>query len=183
MNLSWVGSPVVAPGKIPWRRKWQSTPTLLPGKSHRWRRVIGYSPWGLKESDTTERLHFTSIHFRTLETKGLSSTLKLRKCSKKEVISSKSNILKMEDFPNILLITSMDSVDYFGRQLTSSHFVKPCVFIGIKSKTTLSLTPDFHKGFPLNFYHHLHSLPPLISSFKEGIRAILPGSSLANTSW
>lgn len=68
----------------------------------------------------------------------------------------------------------MDSVDYFGRQLTSSHFVKPCVFIGIKSKTTLSLTPDFYKGFPLNLYHHLHSLPPLIPSFKEGIRAILP---------
>ena len=65
MNLSWVGSPVVAPGKIPWRRKWQSTPTLLPGKSHRWRRVIGYSPWGLKESDTTERLHFTSYRWDT----------------------------------------------------------------------------------------------------------------------
>ena len=45
--------------KIPWRRKWQSTPALLPGKSHGWRSLIGYSPWGHKESDTTERLHFT----------------------------------------------------------------------------------------------------------------------------
>ena len=44
--------------KIPWRRKWQSTPALLPGKSHGWRNLIGYSPWGRKESDTTERLHF-----------------------------------------------------------------------------------------------------------------------------
>ena len=38
----------------PWRRKWQSTPALLPGKSHGRRSLIGYSPWGCKESDTTE---------------------------------------------------------------------------------------------------------------------------------
>ena len=43
--------------KIPWRRKWQPTPVLLPGKSHGWRRLVGYSPWGHNESDTTERLH------------------------------------------------------------------------------------------------------------------------------
>ena len=49
-------------GKIPWRRKWQPTPVLLPGKSHGQRSLIDYSPWGLKESDTTERLHF---HFQT----------------------------------------------------------------------------------------------------------------------
>ena len=42
----------------PWRRKWQSIPALLPGKSHGQRSLIGYSPWGHKESDTTERLHF-----------------------------------------------------------------------------------------------------------------------------
>ena len=43
-------------GKIPWRRKWQSTPVLLPGKSHGRRSLVGYSPWGCKESDTTEQL-------------------------------------------------------------------------------------------------------------------------------
>ena len=48
-------------GKIPWRRKWQSTPVLLPGKSHGQRSLVGYSPWGRKESDTTEPLHFTSL--------------------------------------------------------------------------------------------------------------------------
>ena len=36
-----------------WRRIWQSTPALLPGKSHGGRSLIGYSPWGRKESDTT----------------------------------------------------------------------------------------------------------------------------------
>ena len=44
-------------GKIPWRRKWQSTPVLLPGKSHGQRSLVGYSPWGRKESDTTEQLN------------------------------------------------------------------------------------------------------------------------------
>ena len=43
-------------GKIPWRKKWQPTPVLLPGKSHGWRSLVGYSPWGRKESDKTEWL-------------------------------------------------------------------------------------------------------------------------------
>ena len=34
------------------------TPVLLPGKSHGWRSLVGCSPWGREESDTTERLHF-----------------------------------------------------------------------------------------------------------------------------
>ena len=44
--------------KIPWRRKRQPTPVFLPGKSHGQRSLVGCSPWGRKESDTTERLHF-----------------------------------------------------------------------------------------------------------------------------
>ena len=40
------------------RRKFQPTPVLLPGKSHGQRSVVGYSPWGRKESDTTKWLHF-----------------------------------------------------------------------------------------------------------------------------
>ena len=38
---------------------WHPTPVLLPGKSHGWRSLVGYSPWGRTESDTTERLHFS----------------------------------------------------------------------------------------------------------------------------
>ena len=78
MTLSWVVSRVPAPstrgwtgkespcqcrrckrlrfhpwvGKIPWRRKWQASPVLLPGKSHGQRSLAGYTPWGRKESDT-----------------------------------------------------------------------------------------------------------------------------------
>ena len=42
----------------------KSTPALLPGKSHGRRSLIGYSLWGREESDTTERLHFTSIKLK-----------------------------------------------------------------------------------------------------------------------
>ena len=38
-------------------RKWQPTPLFSPGKSHGHRSLAGYSPWGLKESDTTEHTH------------------------------------------------------------------------------------------------------------------------------
>ena len=34
--------------KIPRRRKWHPTPVLLPGKSHGWRSLVGYSPWGCR---------------------------------------------------------------------------------------------------------------------------------------
>ena len=58
---SWVGQIHQRRDKLPtlgWRRKWHPTPVLLPGKSHGWRSLVGYSPWSPEESDTTERLHF-----------------------------------------------------------------------------------------------------------------------------
>ena len=47
--------------KTPWSRKWQPTPVFLPGKSQGLRSLVGYAPWGRKELDTTEQLHF---HFQ-----------------------------------------------------------------------------------------------------------------------
>ena len=47
-------------GKIPWRRKRQPTPVLLPEKFHGLRSLVGYSPWGHKELNMTEQLHCTS---------------------------------------------------------------------------------------------------------------------------
>ena len=41
-----------------WRRQWHPTPVLLPGKSHRRRSLVGCSPWGHYDWDTTEWLHF-----------------------------------------------------------------------------------------------------------------------------
>ena len=40
------------------RRQWLPIPVLLPGKSHGRRSLVGCSPWGREELDTTERLHF-----------------------------------------------------------------------------------------------------------------------------
>ena len=40
------------------RRRWHPTPVLLPGESHGRRSLVGCSPWGCEESDTTERLNF-----------------------------------------------------------------------------------------------------------------------------
>ena len=40
--------------KIPWRRAWQPTSVFLPGESHGQRSLVGYSPQGGKELDTTE---------------------------------------------------------------------------------------------------------------------------------
>ena len=62
---SWVGT-------ILCRRKWKPTPVFMPGKCYGWRSLVGYSPWGLKESDTTEGLstctHFTNpVLFFTLD--------------------------------------------------------------------------------------------------------------------
>jgi len=44
-----------------WSRQWRPTPVLLPGKSHGQRSLVGCSPWGREESDTTERLHFHEL--------------------------------------------------------------------------------------------------------------------------
>ena len=53
--------PVIKNGvarEVAWRRQWQPTPLLLPGKSHGLRSLVGCSQWGRQESDMTERLHF-----------------------------------------------------------------------------------------------------------------------------
>ena len=50
-----------------WRRQWHPTPVLLPGKSHGRRSLVGCSPWGRTESDTTEATAlslFTFMHWR-----------------------------------------------------------------------------------------------------------------------
>ena len=48
-------------GKIPWRKEWQPAPVFLPGEFHGQRSLAGYSPWGHKESDTTEHM-YTHTH-------------------------------------------------------------------------------------------------------------------------
>ena len=52
MQKTWV----LSPGSIPWRKDWLPTPVFLPGEFHGQRSLVGCSPWGHKESDTTEQL-------------------------------------------------------------------------------------------------------------------------------
>ena len=52
-------------GKIPWRRKRQPAPVSFPGEFHGRRSLAGCNPWGLEESDTTERLTHTHTHTHT----------------------------------------------------------------------------------------------------------------------
>ena len=54
----------------PWKRKWQPTPVFLRGESHGQRSLVGYSPRGRKESDTTEWLHFHSWPLSTQMARG-----------------------------------------------------------------------------------------------------------------
>ena len=48
---------ILGSGRSPWKRKWQPSPVFLLGKSHGWRSLVGYSPWGGKESDRTQQLN------------------------------------------------------------------------------------------------------------------------------
>ena len=58
---SWVG-------KIPWMRAWQLTLVFLPGESHGQRSLVGYDPWGCKESDTTEATEHAHTRVRKVGT-------------------------------------------------------------------------------------------------------------------
>ena len=67
-SASNAGDPGSIPGwgRSPGEREWQPTAVLLPRKSHGQRNLVGYSPWGHKESTTTERLtlaHLKRGHF------------------------------------------------------------------------------------------------------------------------
>ena len=61
----------------PLEEEFQPIAVLWPGKSHGPRSLVGYSPWGLKESDTTKRLHF---HFQG----GIYTTLRSGGCVAQE---------------------------------------------------------------------------------------------------
>ena len=81
----------------PWRRKWQPIPVFLPRKSHGWRSLVGYSPWGRKESDTTEWLHFHPLLGRKVMT-NLDSIFKSRDIT----LPTKVHLVKAMVFPVVM---------------------------------------------------------------------------------
>ena len=50
-------------GEIPWRRKWQPTPVLLPGEFHRRRSLVGYTSWSHKESDMAKMTEYAQSRY------------------------------------------------------------------------------------------------------------------------
>ena len=74
----WSGLPFSSPGGLtnpgidprspvlPWKSEWQPTLVFLPGESHGQGSLVGYSPWGRKESNMTEQLTLTLLHCRQI---------------------------------------------------------------------------------------------------------------------
>ena len=67
-------------------RKWQPTPVRLPGKSHGQRSLGGFSPWGHKESDKTERLHFPFLFPGSLSFTDAVNTLSLSETKQRKAV-------------------------------------------------------------------------------------------------
>ena len=87
--------------KKPCTRKWQSSSVFLPGKSHGWRSLVGYSPWGRKELEMTEWLHFLSFFLFLLRNLSLK---KHSKRKKKKQHPTGTYIYQIIDTAHILLM-------------------------------------------------------------------------------
>ena len=78
--------------KIPWRRKWQPTSVFLPGESHGQRSLMGYRPWGCKESDTTEQLSMHLFSLPRAWVQSLVRELRFHKPQHGQYINNKNTI-------------------------------------------------------------------------------------------
>ena len=85
---------------IPWRRKWQPTPVFLPWKFHGQRSLVGWSPCGLKELGTTERLTTHTLHQNISNVLKILELVKILEREKKRE-SALSN-LRTNSFSNLM---------------------------------------------------------------------------------
>ena len=111
-------------GKIPWKKKWQPSAVFLPGKPHGQRRLVGYSPWGRKELDTTESVHPCAQHTHTY-THGLLQDIEYSSCPRTLFIHSLDNSLH-------LLVPNSQSAPSFSLTLANTNLfstsVSLCLF-------------------------------------------------------
>ena len=101
---------------ICWSRKWQPTPVFLPGKSHGQRSMVGYSPWGHRESDMTERL---SMHRHA-------SIDVFSKCSPRDPAAS-GNLLEMQHFLKSCFFLNNFIYLFLARPGCCTGFLSPVV--------------------------------------------------------
>ena len=137
---------LMMPDVLPQRRQWQPTPVLLPGKSHGRRSLVGCSPWGCKELDTTEQLHFhfllscigagngNPLQCSCLENPrgggawwaSIYGVAQSRTRLKRLSSSSSSNVLPNLFIISLLLVRHLDSVTFFCLYL-KQHLME-CIF-------------------------------------------------------
>ena len=142
--------------KIPWRREWQPTPIFLPGEFHGQRSLAGYSPWGCKESDTTE-LQTLSFTFRYVDAITLiaeseeelkSLLIKVKKESDKaglKLNTEKTKIMACGLITSWQIqggkVEAVTDFIFFGSKITAnddcSHEINRCLLLGRKAMTYL----------------------------------------------
>ena len=105
-------------GRSPGERNWQPTPVFLPGKSHGQRSLVGYSPWGCKESDSGECLsaHVCACTHTRTQTQTHSDTL---------THSLSIYLSRREDYTGMWIP---------GWEVIGSHFETPCIVLLYKNE-------------------------------------------------
>jgi len=109
------------------RRKWQSTPVLLPGKSHGQRSLVGYSLWGRKESDMTERLH--SLHYMV-----------------KDVLCVKGSLPSAWHIVNVRCAEAILLLQPSAHSMLDSFFMPKEIYRGLKSLSPAERGPATGHG-------------------------------------
>ena len=106
--------------KIPWRRKWLPTPVFLPGESHGQRSLVGCSPQGHKESDTTEPL---ILSCRSWKGKEVDSPQSLqRECSPADALDfSSKDLFQASDLQNFKIINCCFKPPNCGNQFSKQE--------------------------------------------------------------
>ena len=138
-------------GKIPWSRKWQSTPVFLPGKSHGQRSLVGHSPWGRRELDTTEHLSTHATSMLCVIHKSISKiSRKLRHSPRPRLQTQISNWL---DKP--IKFNMFYKLRIFPYKPGLLHHRYPACSSREKSGSNLTpiVKPFIVKSFPMDFYH------------------------------
>ena len=130
--------------------KWQPTPVFLPGESHGPRSLVGYSPWGRKESDTTERLN----HNKTPYSRWFPYH-KFIFCQFWRLEVQEQDLCRSESFEASLLVFSLWSsfCVYVLISSSSNH----TSHIGLGSTLITSFYLNYLKKNPISKYSHILS--------------------------
>ena len=147
----------------------------MPGKSHGWRSIVGYSPWGRKESNTTEQLHFTfynaSSGLLTWQNRSfytcINTSLQFQDDYSLYILKTRSGVwlpVKMnrpwQDTPTVYML-AIKSLYGSGSWLLPANGISPLILTLFLSLTFLysSAAPLPHVSFLLGWSQHLTRKP------------------------